>query len=307
MAIAVPAGAGISVAAMLSVGLLSLATAMVLFGLLKGYEATLGTLLNTLAKKVRGVRWVGGKIANALDDIDDTVKDAIGKAALSFEQRAAQFFHGAAWLWEATVESIAELARSTADAFTGLVGGEIPAQITDRTKPITDTLGKQNAWAKARDRALARQMGTGIDRLQRDLQAEKLARAQGIDAIDARVDMRLRGVEDDIGQAISGVRAWVGARVRPIEGKLATALGVVSAGALTAAAVRALDLRFPYYKCRNVKAFNRALCRGNPDLLTELLGLAALAAIAVNPRVVAKAGQEIAEQVVGLIDRSGEG
>jgi len=298
MAIAVPAAGGVSVAAMLSVGLLAIATSLVLFGLLKGYDATLGALLHTLSSRIRGVRFVGGKIADVLDDIDDTVRDSIGRAALYFEHKSAQFFHGAAWLWEATIDTTVDLARATADAIGGIIGGEIPQQITERTRTIHDELSKTNAWAKARERALARQWAHGIDRLQRDARADRLAAQRGIDAIDARIEARFEGIEAGIGEAFAGVRSWAGARLGALDGRMTGVLSIVGAGALTAAAVRALDMRFPFYKCSNVQRFNRALCRGNPDLLMGLAALTGLALVAVDPRVVARTGQE----VVGIMD-----
>jgi hypothetical protein len=138
-------------------------------------------------------------------------------------------------------------------------------------------------------------MDAGIDRLQRDLQAEKLARERGIDATDAKVAGRIAGVEDRVGDALAGVRSWAGARLGALDARVAGVTGMLAAGALTAAAVRALDLRFPWYKCSNVRRFNRALCRGDAGLLSGLAALGALGVVAVDPRAVARAGQEVVD------------
>ena len=71
MAVVVPAAGGaVAIGALLGAGLTALACFIVLYGLLKGYEFTLGALLTGLASKVRGVRWIGGKLADVLESID---------------------------------------------------------------------------------------------------------------------------------------------------------------------------------------------------------------------------------------------
>lgn len=273
---AVPAAPAAGAGALLGISLLALLAALLLLGFLKAYEATLGAMLQALAEKIRGVRWVGGKIAGALDSIDDTVKDSIATAALSFEKDAARLFHGAAVLWQSTVDSLRDLADATATAISGLVSGEIPQQITERTRTIHTEIARAKTYVVNRDRVIAQQASHGIDRLQRELGAEALARQRGIDALETNLENRLDGAIDAARAATRGARQWAAQRTGALQAEIGTVLGIVGAGALTAAAVRALDTRFPWYKCSNVKRFNKRLCGSPIGALDDLLDLALL-------------------------------
>ena len=296
--VAIPAGVGI--AGLLTVGLTALAASLVLYGLLKAYQFSLGALIQTLSEHVRGIKWVGGRIADALDSMDDAVVDAIGKGILATEQASARFFHGVMWIWDATIDSIADLAAATTEAITGLTDGEIPRQVREQTRPLTTTVGQQGTWARARDKALAKQMATGIDRLHKDLLAEQLAREKGIDAIGAKVTARVDGIADRLAGEIAGVRSWAGEHFRGIDARLSGVNRFVGTAAATGAVLLALDRVFPWYKCRNVRRFNAGLCRGNPDALLGLLALGALGAGLADPRAIARAGQETTEALEAL-------
>lgn len=301
-AIVAPAVPAVGIGAMASVGLLAIACALVLLGLRQSYSWTLGALLTKLADKTRGIRWIGGTIADSLESIDEFVLDQIGKGILASEKAAARFFHAAQWLWEATVDSIREVAAATADALDGIQSSEIPRQITERTRETTRQIDKTNAYTRARDRALSRQIGTGIDRLQRDLQAEKLARQRGIDALEAKLEGRIDGIVDGVQGSIAGVRSWADARIRGLGGRLSSVQSQVAEGAVAAVALGVLARNFPWYRCSNVRRFNSALCRGNPDLLMALAALTAVTAVAVDPRVVARTGQQAVELLEGVLE-----
>lgn len=278
MAVVVPAAGGaVAIGALLGAGLTALACFLVLYGLLKGYEYTLGALLTSLASKTRGIRWIGGRIADALEGIDNFILDQIGKGILASEKAAAKFFHGIAWIWEASIDATVELAKSTADAIEGLVEGVIPNTVTVRTREVVKTVSKETAWVRARMRAEERQRATGIDRLGRDLAAEKLARERGIDALDAKVAARLDGIQDRVAGELARTRDWVSGRIQGLDARVGTVTGLVAAGGVAAIALRTLDRSFPWWKCSNVRGFNRMLCRSPRGSIEDLLGLSLLA------------------------------
>lgn len=302
MAIVAPAVPAVSLAALLSVGLLALTVTIVLYGLYVGYDATMGELLRQIAGKVRGIRFVGGRVADAIESINDLVLDSIGNALLNSEKATAKLFHGLAWVWEETVNATVDLARSVADAFEGLREGEIPRQVHERTHIVVREVDKVDHRTRAREKAIAKQAATGIDRLNRDLAAEQLAREHGIDALEVKIQARLDGIAEHAEHAISGVRSWAGKRIGTLDSRLEIVTGLLGAGALTAAAVRALDLRFPFYKCRNVRDFNRLLCRSPIGALDDLFGLALLTVGSLSLVEFARELQGITDFTTGAIN-----
>lgn len=274
MAAAPAVAPAVAIAGLISASLFTLACFLVLYGLLKGYQWTLGALLTELADKVRGVRWVGGKVADALEGIDEAVVDSIGAGVLASQEAMGKFWAGIAWIWEQTINAILELGRSTADALDGVQSAEIPNAITTRTREIVREVYRGDLTARARARAIDARATAGIDRLTRDLAAEKLRSERGIDALDAKLGRAIEGARDYAASQAAGARAWAGTRLRGLDARIATVTGLIAAGALTAAGIRALDRNFPWWKCTNVRRFNRQLCRAPLGALDDLFGLA---------------------------------
>lgn len=267
----------VSLAALLSGGLIALLITLVLIGIYKTYQWTLGALLAEIADALHKVPLVGKRLARAVDGINDRVLDTIGKAIIGSETAAAKFFHGLAWVWTETIDSIAMLAGATYEAVAGLRDGDIPRVVRERTTVIEHDVQRIDTRTRAREKAIQAAAATGIDRLQRDLAAEKLAREKGIDAVQAQVDARLDAMQDAAERAVADAKAWAARKVGGLTGRLDTLTHVVGAGAVAATALRVLDRSFPWYKCRNVRDFNRMLCRAPVGGLDDLLGLALVA------------------------------
>ena len=84
-------------------------------------------------------------------------------------------------------------------------------------------------------------------------------------------------------------------------GRLEQAL---AAGVVGAVAVAAITRLAPYWQCTNVRRFNRFLCRSPVGGLDALLGIiagTALLALALDPRVLAKAAETVTGGLEGII------
>jgi len=277
-----------------------------LYGLKYGYDYSLGALLRELADSTRGIRWVGGRIADAIERIDDFVKARIADGISSVEATAALLWDGLTFIVRETGDAIVEFAADIHDTIHALVGAEIPNQVRAGTAPIDTRLDAINRRTNAQARAEAQARARGIDAVNRDLTREALARERGIDYIAGRLNTlvmpRIRSLEQTVADVVGYTRRNLNIRLRTLEKLLA-------AGALGAIAIAAVTRVFPYWQCSNVRGFNRALCRMPVGLLSTLLsgGLAALVlsdvcTIGRLTRQVAELAQPLMLNVVAVVD-----
>lgn len=266
---AAPAGGAF---AGLTAGLVLVCFALVvLYGLQYGYSWTLGAFVRTLSGMVEDIWVVGGTLSRALDSMDSFVMKIIGRGIESLEHVAGKLWYGLERLAEVTADTVADLADATLSAFNGLIYGEIPEQIRDRTRDYTNGLAGLRSGTEQRQRAEAQTRSKGIDQLRRDLAAESLARQRGIDRLRARItDVVMPGIRA-VDSAVDDLADF--AR-RNLAHRLSTLEQALAAGAVGAVAVAAITRLFPYWQCTNVRRFNRLLCRSPIGALDDLFGLA---------------------------------
>jgi hypothetical protein len=243
---------------------------IVLWGLREGYMHTLGALLYEIADVLRRAPLVGGRLAGALDGINDRVQ-----AALAHAQAAAQ--RGAALAWNAftevieyAAETILDMNAATLSALIAVRDVAIPRAVGGEVKPLRRELADfRTGLRRVVDQELAR-FRHGIDRLRRDLAAEHRAAFQGIDALGSSLAARLRSLE---GRLNARIEAAVGALRRPFSLRLSRLERLLAAGVLGGIAVAALTRVFPFWQCTNVRRFNRGLCRTPTGWLDLLFGV----------------------------------
>jgi hypothetical protein len=261
---------------------------IVLYGLQAGYQYTLGALIRRLADAVDDIWLVGDDLADALDSLDSWVMKQIGRGLESLEFTVAKLWDGLAEVTREVGDAVVAFGLDVHDAIAGVVGGEIPTQIENRTRGIRQEVTGTRRGLDARLDAEARARSRGIDATNRDLTREELARQHGIDAINTRIGSvvlpRIRGLDREL----DAVRGWVGrianVRIRNLEQALA-------AGAIGAVAIAAVTRVFPYWQCTNVRRFNRFLCRSPIGALDDLLGLALVLVASISILDLARACQ----------------
>jgi len=292
---AVPAAGGVALTGALLLELLAWAT---LFALVYSYDNTMGALLRGLADKLRGVRWVGGTIARALQSVDDYVQGKLEDALDGIEYSVARTWDALTWVVRETGDALVAFGEDVHAAIAGLVQGEIPAQVRASTAPIAERVGRANAAQAARARAEAQARARGIDRLSRDLTAERLASERGIDALRARlgevVMPRIRTLEGGLADVVGYTRRTLSRRLSRVE-------QLVLGGAIAAGALAVLTRHFPWWQCTNVRSFNRALCRTPRADLEGALALLVTTGILLNFREYVELMQRIeTETAVGI-------
>lgn len=260
---------GIGVAGLTAAYVLVMFGVIVLYGIQYGYSWTFGALIRKLAAMVEDIWVVGGKLADALNALDSAVQTVIGQGIQSLEHVAAKLWHSLEWLVKLQVDTMADLADSTLSAVNGIIYGEIPEQIRDRTKDFTNGLAGLRSTTDQRARAEADARAKGIDQLRRDHTRESLSRERGIDRLAHRLNEVVMPWLTSLEHGVADVRDFahsnLAARLRALEQALA-------AGAVGAVAVAAMTRFWPYWQCTNVRRFNRGLCRLPVGALDDLLG-----------------------------------
>jgi hypothetical protein len=272
-----------------------------LYGLQYGYQYTLGAFVRRLADMVEDIWLVGGRLADALDRMDAWVMQQIGNGIASLDAASARLWAGLTWVVREWADATAAAFADVEAAIRGLVVGEIPQQVERRTTVIREKAASDRAWTRTRLEEEARARSRGIDRLTRDLAAERLARERGIDRLAGRLEglvlPRIRAVEAGLSDVAGYTRRTLARRLSRLE-------QLVLGGALAAAATAALTARFPWWQCTNVRAFNRFLCRYPARDLSGLLALlagSALLAVALDPRLLARSAQALTAGLEGVI------
>lgn len=263
------APSAVSIAAITSTLLLLVAVMLVLYGLLYGYNYTLGALLNMLADVLDFKVWrVRINLSGQVEALNDTIRQAIGRGIDTVEKDVARTWDALAWVIRETGDVMLALAEDVYGALDGLTRGEIPRQVGAVAKPIARELGAfRNAIRQYVNQELAR-FANGIDGLARDLTAEALARQRGIDWLGDRLGSlvmpRIRSLDARVDDVVGYTRRNLRVRIGRLEAMLA-------AGTLGAIAIAAVTRVFPYWQCTNVRRFNKGLCRLPVGMLDDLL------------------------------------
>lgn len=301
----------VSIAAITGALLLLCAVLLVLYGLLYGYDYTLGALLSMLADVLDFKVWrVRINLAGQVEALNDTIRDAIGKGIDTVEKEVGRTFEALEWVIREAGDAIVAFGEDMHDAIAGIVYGEIPRAVGAATQPIAVGLGDfRRSIRRLVDQELAR-FARGIDGLTRDLTAEALARQRGIDWLGDRLGSvvmpRIRGLEQKVADVYGYTRGILRARVGRLEKLLA-------AGALGAVAIAAMTRVFPYWQCTNVRRANRMLCRLPVGLLDDIAGLGFAALVLTDVckigaavRQVANLAQQPLLELVAVVDAATE-
>lgn len=302
------AGGGAAVAGLTTAYLLLLFMLVTLIGLQKGYDATLGALLRDLADSARGIRWVGGSIASAIEGIDHFVMRQIGRAIGAVERASSETWNALTWIVRELADSIAELASDTYTAVQGVVLGEIPTQVGNLTAATGRSLAALRRFVRVEVARVLRAQALRAKGLALDLENAFGKAFRGIDAI--------RGVSiPRLWRALAGAAAAVLALKRYVYGNLSRRLsrveGLLLGGALTAAILSVLARRLPWYRCTNVRRWNRFLCRLPLGFLDDLLGLAGAVVVLSDVcrigRAVASLARAVEEPMLAIVTAADAG
>lgn len=294
-------------AAAITVGLIVLAFVWItLWGLKYGYEYTLGAMLRRLADQTRGIRWIGGRIASTFESMDSFVQARIADGIETIEASAARLWDGLAWLVRETADALVAYANDVHDAIAALSDAEIPRQVRVVTHPIVQRITRTVKVDDTRWRAESLARTRGIDQLNRDLTAEALARERGIDRLGNLIGELVLPRVRALDQAVADVVGFTRRNLRVRVGNLERA---AAAGTIGAIAIAAMTRVFPYWRCTNVRRFNRSLCRMPVGLLDDLFGaglallvLSDVCRIGALTREVAELAQPVLLELVGVVD-----
>lgn len=268
------AGGGAAIGGLTAAYLLLLFLLIVLIGIQRGYDATLGALLAKLADSVEDIWIVGGSIAGAINSIDHYVMRTLGRAIAAVERSSAETWGALTWLVRELGDSIAELAADTWTAMQGVVLGEIPTQIGNLTAATGRSLAALRRFVRVEVARVLRAQALRAKGLALDMENAFGKAWAGIDAI--------RGVSiPRLWRQLAGAAAGLLALKRYVFGNLSRRIsrveGLLLGGALTVAALNVLARHFPWYRCTNVRRLNRLFCRMPVRFLDDLLGIAGLA------------------------------
>lgn len=295
---AAAAAPAVPAAAALGIWFVLIAASLLMWGLYYGYDATLGALLRELAETLDGIWFIGGKIASALAGVDDRIGESIQAAASELDKTASKFWGALEWLVKVMADALVDFASDVHTAISNLTDATVPGKIADLRRELRHSIDGLSETSAAAARAEAIRRTRGIDALTRDLTAERIRSSQGIDALEAKVTAKVAESYGILSRELGDV--WGYAR-RTLSRRLSRVEALVLSGAITAIAVRALDRRFPFWKCTNVRQANRALCRMPVGLLSALLATTVAALVLSDVCLIANAvrrGAELAEPAI---------
>lgn len=254
--------------------LMLLFAVVVLIGLMRSYDATFGALLRKLADETRGIRWVGGSIANAVERIDAYVMRQLGAAIASTERAASETWNALTWIVRELADTVAELAADTLTAIEGVVLGEIPTQIGNVVRPVDQGLARLRRWVRTEIVRQVHALGLRTKAVALDMENAFGKAWQGIDAIRGVSIPRLWRAFAAEAAALLALKRYVYDR---LSRRLSRVEGLVLGGALTVAALQVLTRSIPWWRCTNVRRWNRFVCRMPLGFVDDLLGLAGAA------------------------------
>lgn len=287
----VPAVPVIGEFAWLVIGVGALAAWVVLLGLRGGYDYSLGKLLRMLADVLDFKVWrFHVNLGAGLDRIDHAIQQTLASGILATEKVIGKWWWAQEKLAQWTYDSLAYFANSTVAAFDSLVHGTIPTAVGNATGALAQGLGKVGR----RMVALERNLETQLVRRTRALEAEverDFGRAwRGIDNLRGKAIPRVLAEVAALGAAIAALRKFAHGTLNK---RITRLEKLVLGGAFTAGVLAVLTRYFPYWRCSNVRRFNRNLCRSPIGSLDWLFGLAGASVLVLDPDEVIKVGTEV--------------
>lgn len=284
----------VGIGGLLGVGLVLIAAAFLMFGLIYLFDYTIGLLMDAMAGLVKGVPFVGGIAKSGIESAKHNIRSRMVGAADSMERTGGRFFHGAGQLADYVGQTLVDFASSTHAAIASLVESVIPANVTGATRPIAIRLGAVRTYVDHLFRENLRRLTQGIDRLNTRITNVEHRLQGGIDNVETKAE---NAVTDAAGIATGQIAAQRKLAHDILNGKIASWEQITSYAAIGAIALATLTRVFPYWQCTNVRAFNRLLCRSPIGLLEDLFGLALLALGPISIVEFGRLLQEVVEEV----------
>lgn len=283
--------------AYLIVGLGLICTYLVLFGLKQGYQYTLGALIRKLAGAVGGIRFIGGKLEDIFLRLDHYILGRIGDGLDASEAGLTKWWHGMEWLARETYDTFASFGRDVHYTIRTIVDGTIPAAVGAGTHGLRGSIGAVRRALQREAAQLSHALAVRAHAIEVEL-ARDFGRAwRGID--------HLRGVTiPHVWKGVFGAAAGVTTLDDYVRGKLTRRVTNLekrlAAGTLGAVAIAALTRVYPWWKCTNVRRFNRNLCRSPIGSLDWLFALTAGALVALDVERIAHEGQDVANALAEI-------
>lgn len=263
------------------------------------YAVTLGLLLRLLASQAGRVPLIGGKLKKWLTGADMFVADALGKVAQANETVLSGFFHGLGVVVDQTNDTIVDLAKSMYVTFDAVIHGEIPNHAKRANQPIVARVKREADRSRAYDARTSKAIATtgkaSVARTKAEARARQAAIARVEHTYTDVVVPDLRGIRT----GLANLRGYTARQLRAANRRIGSLERALGAGAIAAIGLGVLSRAFPYWRCTNVRSFNRALCRAPVGALDDLLGLALLSVGSLS--IVA-----FAEEVGELMDPAAE-
>lgn len=267
------------------------------------YAVTLGLLLRLLASKADKVPLIGGKLKRWLTGADMAIADALGRVAQANEIVLSKFFYGLGVVTDQVNDTIVDLAKSMYVTFDAVIHGEIPNHAKRANAPIAKRIKDETGRSAARDRAQRRSIDDLGARSRARDKAEATARARGIDRLQDEIRNvvlpRVRALRGEI----ADVRGYTARQVRAVSRRVSRLEAALGAGAIAAVGLGVLSRAFPYWRCTNVKAFNRALCRAPVGALDDLLLLALTGVSSLSIVALAEELQDLMDPATEAVHR----
>ncbi len=273
---------------------------------IKLYDLTMGALLRGVSDLVGALPFVGGFGERKIEALDQFILRQLGHALNGLETATAATWDALGFLVRETGKAMEALASATHDAIRNIHVADIPEQVSTATLPLKSGLARTKRDVHERARAEAKARSRGIDEVTRDLTRERLAREKGIDYIGARINARvmprIRSLDRELAALRGYTRRVLSRRISKVEAALA-------AGVVGAIALATLTRYFPWFRCTNVRRFNRFLCRLPVGLLDDLLGLTIAALVLADVCRIGRLGTAAARvaaplllEIVGVVD-----
>jgi hypothetical protein len=270
VAIAPGAAGAAAVAALTGALVLTVIAFCLIYALSKFYDSVLGYALRRFASAIDGAIPFGNPVGAVVGRVDDAVMAGFGRALDGLAGSTAHVFHALAWVVASLWDAVNDLGRATLQAVIGLKHGDVPTAITHRTAGLARRVAQLERGRESLVRRLTATVNARVGRLDAELDRTFGLARRGIDALRGDITTILR-------RGLTGVRGDLAALRRYTYGRLTRRISrleaAVGAGVLTAAVLRVLARAMPWYRCANVKGFNKWLCKSPPGGLNNLLGL----------------------------------
>lgn len=260
-------GIGVDMAILIS----AVAFFVVMLGLKKGYDYSLGAIFRGLARVLDFKVWrFHVNLGAGLDRLDHWVQSILASGLLASETVIAKWWHAQKELVLYTYDSLAFFAHRTLSAFDALVHGTLPKVVTSVTRPVVNDLAAIRRVLRAEVRHFELEIAHRAHAIEATLERDFGRAWRGIDHIRARDIPKLWKWAVGAGAAIIALRKYAH---RVLSRRISRLERLVLGSALAGTILFVVTRAFPWLRCTNVRNVARAICRFPTGALNLLLGL----------------------------------